>query len=91
MKISLDVDATPQELRTFFGLPDLQPFHEELVGLLREKMAAGVDGYDPLALMNSLMPQGVQSLEAMQRVFWEAMRQNLDLAGGGLRGKSPGK
>ncbi len=25
MKVSVDIDCTPEELRTFFGLPDVQP------------------------------------------------------------------
>lgn len=82
MKIKIDVDATPQELRTFFGLPDLQPFHEEMINQLREKMLAGAEGYDPLTLLSSFMPKGVQGLEAMQKMFWESMRQNFDLGTG---------
>lgn len=80
MKIKLDIDATPQELRTFFGLPDLTAFHEEMIAHVRDKMVAGVEGYDPLTLMSNLLPQGMQGLEAMQKVFWESMRQNLDAA-----------
>ena len=91
MKITVDIDATPQELRTFFGLPDLEPFHEELVRLLTERMSAGTEGYDPLALMSALLPQGAQSLEAIQKVFWETMRQGFDLAKAGAAGRAPGK
>ena len=86
MKIKLDIDATPQELRAFFGLPDVAPFHDEMMRQLQEKMLAGVDGYDPLSLLGRFVPQGVQSLETMQKLFWEAMRSQLDAAG-----RPPGK
>lgn len=79
MKIRLDVDATPQELRTFFGLPDLGPFHDEMIRQLQANMRAGAEGYDPLSLMNKVVPQGMQGLEAMQRLFWESMHRNFDL------------
>ena len=79
MKIKLDIDATPQELRAFFGLPDLTAFHEEMIAHVRDKMIAGVDGYDPLSVMATFVPQGLQGLEAMQKMFWESMRQNLDV------------
>jgi len=29
MKITLDIDCTPEELRSFFGLPDVRPMQEE--------------------------------------------------------------
>jgi hypothetical protein len=82
MKIRLDIDATPQELRTFFGLPDLGPFHDEMIKQLQMNMAAGAEGYDPLTLMNTVLPQGMQGLEAMQKLFWESMRRNFDMGPG---------
>ena len=38
MKVSVDVDCTPEEARRFLGLPDLSPVHEAYV----EKMKAAV-------------------------------------------------
>ena len=38
MKISVDVDCTPEEARRFLGLPDLSAVHEAYV----EKMKAAV-------------------------------------------------
>jgi hypothetical protein len=31
MRIKFDIDATPQELRTFFGLPDVEGLQHELI------------------------------------------------------------
>lgn len=87
MKIKVDIDATPQELRTFFGLPDVAPFHDEMMATLRDKMKAGVEGYDPLTLMNTMLPKGVQGVEAMQKLFWESLRQNFDIATGAAKPK----
>ena len=39
MKISVDVDCTPEEARRFFGLPDLTPVHAAYV----EKMTKAVN------------------------------------------------
>ncbi len=38
MKVTLDVDCTPQEARAFLGLPDLTSLHEAYV----EKMSAAM-------------------------------------------------
>jgi hypothetical protein len=81
MKIKLDIDATPVEMRVFFGLPDVSTLHDEMLSMLRERMRAGAEGYDPLTLMSAFIPQGVQGVEALQKMFWEAMRQNFNLGG----------
>jgi hypothetical protein len=33
MKVHIDIDCTPEEARTFFGLPDLQPMQEAVTWL----------------------------------------------------------
>jgi hypothetical protein len=73
MNIKLDIDATPEELRRFFGLPDLQPLQQEMLEKVREKMLAGMEGYDPVTLMKPFLPENMQSLEALQRQFWQGL------------------
>ena len=31
MKIKFDIEVTPQELRAFLGLPDVEPLQQELI------------------------------------------------------------
>lgn len=73
MKIKFDIDATPQELRSFFGLPDIEPLQQEMLAMIREKMQQGAAGFDPATLMQPFMPAHMQSLEAMQKAFWDAL------------------
>jgi hypothetical protein len=72
MQIKLTVDATPEEIRRFFGLPDVGPLQEEMLERVREKMKAGEAGFDPLALMQPYLAPNMSSLEAMQKAFWES-------------------
>jgi hypothetical protein len=72
MKIRIDIDTTPAEARAFFGLPDLEPLQRELIEKLRERMVAGVEGYDPVNVLKHLFPQNLHTLEAMQKAFWQA-------------------
>ena len=55
MKISIDVDLTPEEMRRLVGLPDVQTFNDKLMAKLQERMEAGVEGYDPQSLMRPFM------------------------------------
>ncbi len=73
MKIKFDIEATPQELRAFLGLPDLEPLQQEMLGLLREQMLKGAAGLDPATLMKPFLPPHLQSMEALQKAFWDGL------------------
>lgn len=88
MKIKVDVDATPEELRVFLGLPDIKPLQDEMLEVVRERMKAGTEGYDAMALLKPMMPQGMQGFETMQKFFWDAIRQNMESGkGSGAKGE----
>ena len=42
MKVSFDIECTPEEARTFFGLPDLSSVHELYVDKLKSTITEGV-------------------------------------------------
>jgi hypothetical protein len=42
MKITMDVECTPEEARRFLGLPDLTSVHEAYVEKMRNMAAEGV-------------------------------------------------
>ena len=90
MKITVDVEATAQEMREFLGLPNVQPLQEEMLEIIRNNMQKGVSGFDALSLMKPLFPAQMQSMEMLQKAFWDAMTQS----GGGTgtaRGSKPDK
>jgi hypothetical protein len=41
MKVSVDVDCTPEEARRFLGLPDLSAVHEAYVEKMKSALADG--------------------------------------------------
>ena len=86
MKIKIDIDCTPDEARTFFGLPDVKPMQEALIAQLQERMSANLSAMDPETLIKTWMPMGLQGLEQMQKAFWSQMSQAVGPAGG--KGKS---
>ena len=73
MNIKLDIDVTPQELRTFFGLPDVEPLQRQMMAQIQEQMLKGAAGFDPMTLMKPFLPGNLQSLDGMQKAFWDAM------------------
>jgi hypothetical protein len=70
MKINVDIECTPQEARTFFGLPDVQPMQEAVMKELQKKMLENINNLDPENMMKTWFPAGMQGLEQMQKMFF---------------------
>ena len=64
MKVKIDIDCTPEEARTFFGLPDLGPLQQEMLKAMQERMKSAMGAMDPEVIMKAWMPGGA---------FWGAM------------------
>ena len=73
MKISLDIDCTPEELRGFFGMPDVKPMQEQLLKEVEERMRANLKALDPETLMKTWLPAGLKGFEQLQQVFFNQM------------------
>ena len=82
MKIKVDVECTPEEARTFLGLPDVKPMQDALLQQAQERMSAAMQAMDPETMMRTWMPAGVQSFENLQK-FWT----NFTAAAGRGKGK----
>jgi len=80
MKISFDIDCTPEELRSFFGLPEIKPLQEHLLKEVEERMRAGLTALDPEAMLKTWLPAGLKGFEQLQEMFL-----------GQMAGRTPGK
>ena len=71
MKISIEIDCSPEEARTALGLPDIAALQEKLGGELAERMSAFVREADPEVLLRTWMPGGgTEGWERLQKSFW---------------------
>ena len=68
MKISVDVDVSPEELRRFFGLPDLGPAQDLIVKKITQQVERGIDSSLVPNVMRTIIAGGVQSWEAYQKL-----------------------
>ncbi len=74
MKITCDIDCTPEEARVFLGLPDVKPMQDALLNQAQERMAATLDAASPEALLKTWLPAGVQGFEQLQKLFWTGLQ-----------------
>ena len=73
MKIKLDIDCTPEELRGFFGLPDVKPMQEELMKEVAERLRTNVKALDPETMLKTWLPAGLKGFEQLQEMFLNQM------------------
>jgi Family of unknown function (DUF6489) len=73
MKIKLDIDCTPEEVREFFGLPRVKPVQEELLKEVQERLRANIEAMDPEAMLKTWLPATIQGFEQLQEMFLRQM------------------
>lgn len=75
MKITVNIDCSPEELRTFFGLPDLTGVNAVVTDALADRVQENIDTLsDPVKFWERAMLQGGQSFEAVQAMFAQAAK-----------------
>ena len=71
MKITIDVDCTPEEARRFLGLPDVAPMQEAMMARMQAQMEKAASAMDPESIMKTLFPNVEGGLAGMQKAFWD--------------------
>lgn len=69
MKVTIEVDCTPEEARRAVGLPDLSPLHEAYLGKLRDGLERGSVAPEMLGqLVKTWAPLGDAGID-----FWRSL------------------
>jgi len=81
MKITVDIDCTPEEARHFLGLPDVKPMQDAMMREIQDSMRANLQAMDPETLLKTWLPAGIQGMEQLQKMFWSQMAAALGQEG----------
>jgi hypothetical protein len=73
MKITMNVDCTPEEARAFLGLPDVKPIQDQLMREVQERMAANIRAMEPEAMLRTWLPATLKGFEQIQEMFISQM------------------
>lgn len=86
MKVHVEIDCTPEEARTFMGLPDVSKANSVYVDTMTKAMK-GVTSPDQLQdIAKSMAPMGQMGLKMFQNFVEGSMA-----AGAAAKGRSSGK
>jgi hypothetical protein len=73
MKLKFDIDCTPEELRGFFGLPEIKPMQDRLMEEVEERLRASLKALDPETMLQTWLPAGLKGFEQLQEMFFSQM------------------
>lgn len=83
MKITINIECSPDEARQFFGFPDVQQLQQAAMAAVQERMTEQVKSMDPEALMKAWLPTGLREWEDLRKAFMQGF------AGGAEKGPDP--
>lgn len=70
MKITIEVDCSPEEARRMMGLPDLTPLHDRYVAMLQQSMEQGMVSPELVdTMVKSWAPMGEAGTAMWRRLF----------------------
>ncbi len=69
MKCKVEVECTPEEARSFLGLPDVQPMQARIMAEVEKKLVAEMDRFSPDAVLKTWMSLTPQSPEQFQEMI----------------------
>ena len=70
MKVTVDIDLTPEEARRAMGLPDLSPVHERYVQMVLDTMGGNAVKPEMVeALFKSWAPMGEAGMALWRRLL----------------------
>jgi hypothetical protein len=76
MKVNVEVNCTPEEARAFFGLPDLGPMQQRVMGEIEERLRSSLNAMNPETIFKTWLPasmQGVEQMQQLQQAFWSQL------------------
>ena len=62
MKISIDIDLTPEELRRFLGLPNIEGLQEEMLKMAQKQLSESGQ-----SVLNDMVTGAIQPMLAYQQ------------------------
>jgi len=69
MKVTVDVDCTPEEARRFLGLPDLSSVHEAYVEQMRKAITEGMGSEQVMEALKTWGPMSENALGMWKTMF----------------------
>ncbi len=75
MKVTVNIECSPEEARQFFGLPDVKPMQDAVMADIEQRVRQGMTEFSPQALLRQwfpALPLGADQLTKVMDTFRSA-------------------
>ena len=72
MKMTVEVDCSPEEARAFLGLPDVSGINQHLVDEMQKRIDQNISALQPEELMKNWMAFGGQATDQFRKLMTAA-------------------
>lgn len=79
MKVTIEIDCTPEEARVFMGLPDVKPMQEAVLTRMERQMLENIDALAPESVLKSWMGGMPAGAEQMREAFMGMLKTGFTL------------
>ena len=69
MKMTIEVDCSPEEARRFLGLPDVKPLNDHMVSEMSKRIDANIALLNPEDFMKNWMTFGAGAQEHFRKLM----------------------
>ena len=70
MKVTVNIDCSPEEARAFLGLPDVAPLQDAMMAQMKAQMEKTAAAMDPETFLKTIFPAQAGGLAEIQKAFW---------------------
>ena len=83
MKVTVNVECTPLEARSFLGLPDVEPLNEYMIGAMKTRMEQNIHSMQPEEMMKNWSSLGVTAQDQFFKLMQSAAQASMKPFGTG--------
>ncbi len=69
MKVTIDIDCTPEEARQFLGLPDVRPMQQAVLAEMEKRTLAEMEKFTPENLLQTWFATGQQGADMFSKLL----------------------
>ena len=73
MKVTIEIDCTPDEARVFLGLPDVKPMQTAVMASLEQQAVRAAEGFSPDSMLKLWFTTVPQMSNQVQEMFARMM------------------
>lgn len=77
MKVTMNVECTPEEARTFLGLPDVQPLNDFMMEQMRARIEQNIHQMQPEEILKNWSSFGVQAQDQFMKMMQSATKASM--------------